>query len=68
MNNAASDLPKTVSNVRLRLETAVIYGLSRRLARRLRHNDPMSNRVKLQKSDAVFSVLTSVLPGMTIVV
>jgi hypothetical protein len=25
------------------------------------HNDPLTNRVKLRKSDAVFSVLTSVL-------
>jgi farnesyl-diphosphate farnesyltransferase len=59
LNNAASDLSKTVRNVRLRLETAVIYGLSQRLARRLERNDPLSNRVKLHKSDAVFSVLTS---------
>ncbi len=59
MNHAASDLPRTVRNVRLRLETAVIYGLSQRLARRLADNDPLANRVKLRKSDAVFSVLTS---------
>jgi squalene synthase HpnC len=59
MNHAASDLPKTVRNVRLRLETAVIHGLSQRLARRLGDNDPLSNRVKLRKSDAVFSVLAS---------
>jgi hydroxysqualene synthase len=59
LNHVASDLPRTVRNVRLRLETAVIYGLSQRLARRLRRNDPMSNRVKLRKSDAVFSVLSS---------
>jgi squalene synthase HpnC len=60
MNHAASELPEVVRNVRLRLETAVIHGLSKRLARRLGHNDPISNRVKLRKSDAVFSVLTSV--------
>jgi squalene synthase HpnC len=61
LNHAASELPERVRNVRLRLETAIIYGLSRRLARRLLRNDPIANRVKLRRSDAVFSVLTSVL-------
>ena len=60
MNHAASELPEIVRNRRLRLETAVIHGLSKRLARRLAHNDPMANRVKLRKTDAVFSVLSSV--------
>jgi squalene synthase HpnC len=59
MNHTAADLPKTVRNVRLRLETGVICRLSHRLSRRLRHNDPLSNRVRLRKSDAVFSVLSS---------
>jgi hydroxysqualene synthase len=61
MNQAASELPEIVRNVRLRLETAVIHGLSKRLARRLARHDPVANRVKLHKRDAVFSVLTSVL-------
>ena len=61
MNHVASELPKVVRNVRLRLETAVIYGLARRLARRLGHNDPLLSRVKLRKSDAVLSVLGSML-------
>jgi squalene synthase HpnC len=61
MNHAASELPETVSNVRLRLETAIIHGLSKRLARRLVHNDPIASRVRLHRSDAVFSVLTSVI-------
>jgi squalene synthase HpnC len=61
LNHAAAALPERVRNIRLRLETAIIYGLSRRLARRLLHNDPIANRVKLRKNDAVFSVLTSVL-------
>jgi hypothetical protein len=61
MNHAASELPEIVRNIRLRLETAIIHGLSKRLARRLVHNDPVAGRVKLRKSDAVFSVLTSVL-------
>jgi hydroxysqualene synthase len=61
MNHAASELPEVVRNWRLRLETAVILGLSKRLARRLVHNDPLANRVKLRKTDAVASVMTSVL-------
>ncbi|MDR3530218.1 MAG: squalene synthase HpnC [Rhodopila sp.] len=60
MNHAASELPEIVRNRRLRLETAIIHGLSKRLARRLAHNDPLANRVKLTKADAVFSVLKSV--------
>jgi hydroxysqualene synthase len=61
MNHTASELPKVVRNARLRLETGVIHGLAKRLARRLRHNDPLSSRVKLRKSDAVLSVLGSML-------
>jgi squalene synthase HpnC len=61
MNHAASELPEIVKDWRLRLETAVIHGLAKRLGRRLVHNDPIANRIKLTKSDAVFSVLTSVL-------
>jgi squalene synthase HpnC len=59
MNLAAAELPRSVRDRRLRLETAVIHGLARRLARRLMHNDPVANRVKLSKLDAVFSGLTS---------
>ena len=60
MNHAASELPEIVRNRRLRVETAVIHGLAKRLARRLVHNDPLAGRVKLHKSDAVFSVLSAV--------
>jgi phytoene/squalene synthetase len=59
MNHTASELPRVVRNVRLRLETGIIHGLAERLARRLRNNDPLSSRVKLRKSDAVLSILGS---------
>ena len=59
MNHAASELPEIVRNRRLRIETGIIHGLARRLARRLAHKDPLSHRVKLCKSDAVFSVLSA---------
>lgn len=57
LNQAASELPEIVRNRRLRVETAVIHGLSMRLARRLAKSDPLAGRVRLRKSDAVFSVL-----------
>ena len=52
-------LPRRTRNRRLRLETAVIVGLSRRLSARLRHGDPLATRVKLSKGDAVASVLAA---------
>jgi squalene synthase HpnC len=61
LNQAAAQLPKTVRDRRLRLETAVILGLAIRLERRLRNNDPLAGRVKLSKTDAVLSVAASVL-------
>jgi hydroxysqualene synthase len=60
LNRDAVALPENCRNRRLRLETAVICGLAKRLARRLGQSDPLANRVKLRKSDAVLSVLASV--------
>jgi hydroxysqualene synthase len=60
MNQAASELPEIVRSRRLRLETGIIHGLAKRLARRLVRNDPLAGRVKLRKTDAVFSALASV--------
>jgi hydroxysqualene synthase len=59
MNHAASELPEIVRNSRLRVETGIILSLSKRLARRLVHNDPIAKRVKLRKIDAVFSVFAA---------
>jgi farnesyl-diphosphate farnesyltransferase len=60
LNNTAAELPGTVTARRLRLETAIIHQLAKRLARRLAANDPLANRVKLTKADAVLAVLKSV--------
>jgi farnesyl-diphosphate farnesyltransferase len=60
MNHAASELPEIVRNRRLRIETGIIHGLAKRLARRLVNNDPLASRVKLRKTDAVFSSLAAV--------
>ena len=59
LNQEAADLPRRVRDRRLRLETAVIVGLSRRLAARLRRGDPLAARVKLSKGDAVASLLSA---------
>jgi phytoene/squalene synthetase len=59
LNHAAPFLPRRTRDRRLRVETAVIVGLSRRLAARLRTGDPVARRVKLSKTDALFSVLSA---------
>lgn len=64
LNRTAAELPRRVRDRRLRLETAVIVGLARRLAARLRRGDPLARRVRLTKSDAAASLLAAlrVLP------
>jgi hydroxysqualene synthase len=57
LNQAAAELPSIARDRRLRMETAVICGLARRLATRLAYNDPLAMRVRLTKTDAAFSVL-----------
>ncbi len=57
LNRLAIGLPRNTRNRRLRLETAVIVGLARHLAARLRRSDPVASRVKLTKGDVAASVL-----------
>jgi len=52
----APELPRRVASRRLRVETAVIVGLARRLAVRLRHEDPLAHRVKLTRRDIALSI------------
>jgi len=59
LHTQAAELPRRTRDRRLRLEVAVILGLSRRLASRLRHADPVATRVKLHKTDAVGSLLAA---------
>lgn len=61
MNHAATELPENVRSTRLRIETGIIVGLATRLAKRLSQNDPLANRVKLRKTDAVFSIASALL-------
>jgi farnesyl-diphosphate farnesyltransferase len=56
LNDAAAALPRSVKDWRLRVETGTILNLSRRLAARLRREDPLAGRVKLSRSEAALSV------------
>ncbi len=59
MNQAAAALPRRTRDRRLRIETAVIHGLSCRLTARLRSGDPVATRVRLRKTDAVGALLAA---------
>ena len=63
LNTIGAALPSHVRDRRLRMEVAVISGLSHRLARRLRREDPLAQRVKLHRADVVRSVLLA-LPSL----
>jgi squalene synthase HpnC len=57
----AGGLPPRVAARGLRWESAVIVSLAARLARRLRHGDPLASRVKLGKNDFAAAFLTGIL-------
>jgi len=57
----AGGLPPRVAARGLRWESAVIVALAARLARRLRHGDPLARRVKLGKNDFAAAFLTGIL-------
>ena len=56
---AARALPAMVRDRRLRVETAMIVALARRLAARLRHGDPLAARVALSRGDFAWSLLSA---------
>ena len=53
LNREAASLPGLIRDRRMRMEAAVIVGLSRRLAARLRRQDPLAERVKLSRKDVL---------------
>ena len=59
MTRFAADLPRRVDDRRLRVETASIVSLAKRLAARLERGDPLAAPVKLSKPDFALSVLMS---------
>lgn len=56
----AAHLAPRLKSRRLAAETAVIYALARRLAQRLRFEDPLKTRVKLSKLDMIQAGLCGV--------
>jgi len=56
LNRHAALLPRMIRDRRMRMEAAVIVGLSRRLAARLREEDPVAGRVRLSRADVVGAV------------
>jgi len=59
----ASYLPPAVRSLGLRRECAVIVGLARRLARRLRLGDPLATRVKLRRRDFAAAFIVGFVRG-----
>ena len=57
LNRMAASLPARIADRRMRLEAAVIVGVSHRLARRLAHEDPLAGRVRLRKPDLAMCLL-----------
>jgi phytoene/squalene synthetase len=60
----ARGLPPKVVSSGLRWESAVIVELATRLLRRLRRDDPLAGRVKLQKSDFLAAFVVGVVRGL----
>jgi farnesyl-diphosphate farnesyltransferase len=59
LNLEAASLPSLVKARRLRVETAIIINLARRLTGLLRRGDPLASRVKLQKTDFAAATLAA---------
>jgi farnesyl-diphosphate farnesyltransferase len=59
LNAMAGTLAPACGARGMRLEAAVIVGLARRLARRLRRDDPLAGRVKLSKLDIAGAMLAA---------
>ncbi len=59
LNRAARPLPGLVRGRRMRMECAVITAVGRRLALRLRREDPVAGRVKLGKLDGMFGIVAA---------
>ena len=57
LNRLAASLPARIADRRMRLEAAVIVGVSHRLAARLAREDPLAARVRLRKPDLLMCLL-----------
>jgi hydroxysqualene synthase len=63
LNETASPLPRLIGQRGLRMEAAGILAISRRLARKLRHRDPLKRRVALTRMEKLGAVLSGVVRG-----
>jgi hydroxysqualene synthase len=59
----AGRLPGSVAARGLRVESATIVDLARRLSRRLRRGDPLATRVALSKADFAAALVTGIFRG-----
>ncbi len=57
LNDTAANLPSLVNARRLRVETAIIAEIARRLTERLQNGDPLAMRVKLKFPDLLSASL-----------
>lgn len=62
---AADTLPNFLSDTRLAINSATIVCLAKRLSRRLRHGDPLAERVALTKVDFAVCIVKGVVYGLT---
>ena len=60
----AARLPRALRSRRLAMESAVIIRLARRLARRLRRDDPLAMRVELGRWDFLAATVTGAIAGL----
>jgi squalene synthase HpnC len=60
----AAPLPSLIRDRRLRLEAAVTVAVARRLADRLRHRDPLAERVKLSPLGYGLAVMDGLIGGL----
>lgn len=61
----ARPLPSMVKDLRLRLQTAMTLRVAELLSKRLRHGDPLAERVKLNKMDAANILISGIFRGLT---
>jgi hypothetical protein len=64
LNRHAAALPGMVANRGLRMESAVIVAVARKLARKLRRRDPIAGRVALSKLQYGAALVSGVLRGL----
>ncbi len=63
LNQVAGTLPRQIANWRLRMEVSAIVFISRRLAARLRRQDPLAGRVALSASEKAGALLVGLARG-----